>query len=858
MTSRREFLKIGGAVAAMGLAGTPLAARGNELLRNAGVAAGPLIKGNKDFSPITYKERKAVPSACIQCVTRCPIIGHVEDGELVKISPQFNSIRTDGRLCAKGQAGVNQVYDPDRLLFPLRRVGKRGEGKWKRVTWDEALGEIAQRMKKLRDEGHPEKFMFHFGRMKASANAMLTAVFMPTYGSATIGNHDAICEASKWVAQELTWGASYENWDFDNARFVLNFGSSVLEAGTNHTPTAHRLARARVDRNVRMVTFDVRLSNTAAKSSEWVPIRPGTDTAVILAMCNVVMEENLFDGEGKQFLQFCRTTKDFNASTEDKIAALKSHLAQYTPEWAEAISGVPASKIRAIAREVALGRPSCIISYRGIITHSYGVEAERAVQMLAAITGNVDRPGGRLKAVGPHWIYPTGPKVKPAARKLPLMDGFKGETALPTHNLSHQVLPMIKDGSAGRPEIYMWFTYQPVYSNGQCQQNMDILKDETLLPFTIAVSPFYDESSMLADIILPDATYLERWDWEDNVSPTQVAEYYIRQPIVPPLGEARDFCDVMCDLAKRIGMPLGFNSKEEFVRLSCEMTPAVKKAGGFDYMKQHGVYHDPADKPAYFSYMRQIPPNALAADGVIFDEKSQVYWNWTKSAAKSREQALATGYTGTPDAWKGYVGQQIGADVYRGFPPDKLQKSGYYELYSDLMEAKGFRPLPSYYPVPEHTGMKADQLILTTYKVNVQTHSRTQNCKWLSEIYHDNPAWINPKTAAERDISDGNLIRIRSEVGEITTKARVTPAVVPGVVAISFHCGHWSSGRYASGKPTPAELRSASSDPDAARIWWTGNNGVHPNWIIPLKSDPIGGEMRWNDTVVTVDRVPSI
>jgi thiosulfate reductase/polysulfide reductase chain A len=857
MTSRREFLRLGGAVAAVGLAGAPLVARGNTLLKNAGVSNAPLLMGGKDFSPITYRERKAVPSACLQCVTRCPIIGYVEDGELVKISPQPASIRTEGTLCAKGQAGVNMVYDPDRLLYPLRRVGKRGEGKWKRVSWDEALGEIAGRMKKLRDEGHPEKFMFHYGRMKSSASAMMTGVFMPTYGSASIGNHDALCEASKWVAQELVWGGSYENWDFDNARFVLNFGSSVLEAGTNHTPLAHRLARARVDRNVRMVTFDVRLSNTAAKSSEWVPINPGTDAAVALAMCNVIMAAGLYDGDGTEFLKFCRTTKDFNATTEEKIAGLKAHLGQYTPEWAEKISGVPASKIRALAREVALGRPSCIISYRGAITHAYGVEAERAIQMLAAITGNVDKPGTRLKAVSAKWVFPTGPKDKPAAKSLPLTNGFKGEAALPLHNVSHQVLPMIKDGSNGRPDIYMWFTYQPVYSNGNCQFNIDVLKDESLIPFTVAVSPYYDESSMLADIILPDATFLERYDWEDNVSPTQVAEYYFRQPIVPPMGETRDFGDVICDLAKRIGIPLGFSSKEEFVRMSCELTPQVKKAGGFEYMKQKGVYVDPDEKPSLYSYRRLISAADLSAEGVIFDQATQVYWNWKKTAAKTAEQAEAAGYMGIPDGWKGYVGQRIGDQVYRAFPPDKINKSGYYELYSDTMETKGFRPMPSWYPIAEHEAKKPNELILTTHKVNVQVQSRTQNCKWLSEIYHDNPAWMNPATADAQGLVDGDLIRVRSEIGEITTKVRVTPGVVPGVLAISFHCGHWSYGRYASSKPLPGELRSNLPDPDASRIWWSGKNGVNPNWIIPLKSDPIGGEIRWNDTLVTVRKAVS-
>ncbi|MEE8454296.1 MAG: molybdopterin-dependent oxidoreductase, partial [Limibaculum sp.] len=356
MTNRREFLKLGSAAAAVGLAGGPAAAGVagipwkvggiDQNLQNAGVVDTPLIKGGKDFSPITFKERTAVPSACWQCVSRCAMIGYVENGKLVKISAQHNSIRTEGTLCAKAQAGVNQVYDPDRILFPLRRVGARGEGKGKRITWDEALGELATRLGKLRDEGRPENFMFHYGRMKASSSKLIKSLFLENYGTGTIGNHTAICEGGKWTSQELTWGGHYDNWDFDNTRFILNFGSNVLEAHTNHTSTAQRLTRALVERKVRMVTFDVRLSITAAKSAEWVPIKPGTDIAVALAMSNVVMEEDLYQGEGEAFLKFCRTTKDVNATTGDKVAALKAHLAQYTPEWAEGVSGVAAGKIR--------------------------------------------------------------------------------------------------------------------------------------------------------------------------------------------------------------------------------------------------------------------------------------------------------------------------------------------------------------------------------------------------------------------------------------------------------------------------------------------------------------------------------
>jgi anaerobic selenocysteine-containing dehydrogenase len=267
-------------------------------------------------------------------------------------------------------------------------------------------------------------------------------------------------------------------------------------------------------------------------------------------------------------------------------------------------------------------------------------------------------------------------------------------------------------------------------------------------------------------------------------------------------------------------------------------------------MKTHGVWHDSKAKPRYYGYRKEVAAAELEKDGVIFDEATGVYWNWKKSKAKGVEEARAKGYTHTKNAYKGYLGQRIGGKVYAGFTPDKVNKSGYFELYSTLLEEKSFAPLPTYMPVPEHEKMTADDLILTTYKVNVHIHSRSQNCKWLTEIYHDNPGWMNPETAAARGIADGDRIRVTSSVGEIEAEARVTPAVVPGVIAISFHCGHWEYGRYASGKRSPT---GTDDDPDLERIWWD-SHGEHPNWVIPNTPDPINGQQRWMDTVVTVTK----
>ena len=837
MFNRRNFMKLGAAAATTMLVGKQALAQPSRFLE----------WGGKDFSPTRGCPRKSIPTSCWQCVTRCPAIGYVEDGRVVKMEGQPRSIRTLGKMCAKGQAGVNQINDPDRVLYPLKRVGRRGEGKWQQISWDEALAELTGRLKVLRDKGEPEKFMFHYGRMEGSAYALIQT-FLAAYGTATIGNHASTSQSGKWIAQELTWGKQDDNWDFDETSYVLNFGSNCVEAHSNHIPLAQRLVNAIVDRRVRLVTFDVRLANTVAKSSQWVPVKPGTDGAVVLAMCHIIVNAGLYRGEGQEFLKYCKVTANPRASIGEKIATLKRHLARYTPEWAEEVSGVPVAKIWTIAHEFANAKPAVVISYRGAAAHYNGVETERAIQLLAAITGNIDNPGGRCRAVKAQWRYPRGPKRKPRAKKLNILDGFKGQAAFPHHHVSHQILKVIKDGGMGRPDVYMWYCHNPAYSNGEVLENISILEDETLLPYTVCVSPFYDESAALADLILPDATYLERWDWEDQIGPNQIPEYYIRQPLVEPLGEARDFKDICCDLAQRLGFPLGFDSAKEFVQQSCEMTPGVKEAGGFEHMQRNGVWFDVNAKPEYYGYKNRISSKDVNHEDVILDAATDVYWNWKKSGLRSREAAERNGYSRTKDAHKGYVGQRIGGRVYAGFHPDVLNKSGYFEIYSSLLEEKGFSPLPTYVAVPEHERMRPDELILTTYKVNVHTNSRTQNCKWLSEIYHDNPAWMNPETAQAQGLKEGDLVRVKSSIAELKTVVHVTPSIVPGVIAVAYHCGHWQSGRYASGTKSP---NGVDENPRLATRWWK-NTGVNPNWIIPNTPEPITGQQRCMDTVVSV------
>jgi anaerobic selenocysteine-containing dehydrogenase len=325
----------------------------------------------------------------------------------------------------------------------------------------------------------------------------------------------------------------------------------------------------------------------------------------------------------------------------------------------------------------------------------------------------------------------------------------------------------------------MVYCHNPVYANGDCKANAQVFADPDKIPFLVSVDVGMSETTMLADLVLPDAVYLERWTCDGKVSPEGVAEYQIRQPIRPPQGESKHFPDVACELAQRLGLNLGFHSAEEFVRAACETTPLIRDVGGFDYMKAHGVWCD----------LREPEP---------------------------------------------------------GKPGDPMK------LYSEDLEKAGFPALPSWMSAPEHDTMTDDQLLLITFKVPVQTQSRTQNCKWLSELYHENQAWMHPGTAAKHGLLDGEKAIIRSDIGEITIPIRVTEGIHPNAIAISHHCGHWSQSEYASGLAAPFYKKDA----DGPLRWWT-QHGSHVNRIIPIKGDPIAGGMRWNDTLVRISKAAS-
>ena len=279
---RRELLKLGAAAGAAlsGVGGLGLMRATRAQARSVGKSTGKIDR---------------IPSLCQACTTACGIIGNVRDGRLLTISGNPEDPNSQGSVCAKGVAGPSILYDPYRLLYPMRRVGPRGSGKWKRISWNEAYEEIATRLRTLREAGHPEEFAFQQGRNRSTD---IINRFLNAYGTPSSFNHRALCSLNRRAAILATIGDSdWDLGDFENSDYVLNFGCNWAEAHQGHIPVAIRMMRARERRGAKLVTFEARLSNTAAVSDEWFCIKPGTDGLVALAMSHVICKERLWNKE---------------------------------------------------------------------------------------------------------------------------------------------------------------------------------------------------------------------------------------------------------------------------------------------------------------------------------------------------------------------------------------------------------------------------------------------------------------------------------------------------------------------------------------------------------------------------------
>ena len=751
--NRRDFMKLSAAAAAA--AACP-----------ALVSAMELELGGKDFHAIrTFHPRQRKPYVCTMCPYFDGGFSFTEEGEILKVEGNQDHIASRGKFCAKGLASFFGAYDPDRILVPLKRIGERGAGQWREISWDEAIAEVAGKVQAAMDVSADSVYL-NEGAFKDGGSVR----FMDTIGSRSVirSRFPSISNAAKQTALEQVLGVDFTLPDLEHAKYVLNFGANIMETAP---PLAQRLTDGIVNNRLKLVTFDVRLSNTAGRSDEWIPVFPGTDGVVALAMANVIMQEGLAN------------TQFIDSWTSYSTNSLEQQLQQYTPAMAEKASGVPVKTIQRIAVEFATSNQATVFSQNGVSYHKNGIDGEVACLLLAVITGNIDNEGGlclprRFDIAAPQ---PAPQRAGSAARQL-----------------NHTFPFELKEGAR---QVRVLFNHMsnPAYSSPAASVWREVLKDEKLVPYLVDFSPFMSETSEFADIILPDVVAVER----DEVasSPTALLPWAsMTVPPIKPRGKAQDVRLTLKKIIETIdpdgnrGMKQywAFSNAKEWVKKEVDATPGLYKA--YKKLRSKGVW------PNY----GKIDPNTRQ----IVDNGKPV---------------------------KG----EYGTFRESGFPTS----SGKIEV-----------PAPAWSENSRHAAMQPHEFVLSTYKVAYQTLSMTSNLKYLSELWHSNPLWINKDVAMDLGIGDGELVRVSSEVGYMVTKAWLTQGIHPQVVGISTSVGRTAYGRVALADPGAHSsfAHEEQEDPDIDHNLWWRDPGANPNDIIPVAIDPASGVQAWNDTVVTV------
>ncbi len=534
--SRRNFLKASTTVAAL----------------TAGVAAAePHPPGWRGDTRV-----EQIATNCEMCFWRCGVMAEVANGKVLKLQGNPHHPLTKGQLCARGNAGTQLLYDPDRLKYPQIRTGERGEGKFKRVSWDEALDFFASRLKDLKQKHGAESVAF----FPHGVGAGFFGTLMKAYGTPNSAEPAfAQCRGPRDVGYQLTFGRavnSPEPVDLEEAKAIVLIGSHI---GENVFTSQVTNFITGLQRGAKLIVVDPRFSTAASKADFWLPIKPGTDIALLLAWMNVLIAEKLYDTE---------YIKQYAAGMKE----LEEHVKQFPPEWAAPITEISAEQIRDTAHLMADAKPAVAI-HPGRHTSWYGDDTQRARAMaiLTALLGAYGRKGG--------MFLPS--KLKPGRIPLPAFpesekgraDGGGTKYPLAAEESQGLTQALVAATLTGTPyPIKGWVVYgQNVLESIPQRQNT--LKAIEQLEFMAVVDVLPVEQTRYADLLLPEATYLERYDPPAVVTTAKRPFIAIRQPAIEPLYESKPGWWITKQLAWRLRLEDYFPWKDPEDHLSRLIQP---------------------------------------------------------------------------------------------------------------------------------------------------------------------------------------------------------------------------------------------------------------------------------------------
>jgi anaerobic selenocysteine-containing dehydrogenase len=733
---RREFLKTGGVVGTAGLVldgcGKP-----QQLI--------PLLVSEDTFVP---GEEGWIRSVCQQCGAGCGITVRVMQGQSIRtIDGQQKRVKavqakkiegnpdhpiSKGGTCPRGQAGVQALYHPDRIRSPLKLSGARGSGQYQPITWKEAQQLLVTQLQQ--QQATPQAIALLNGRRNRGTMGAVIERFAAGLGTTNVVSYDPFDPAPIRKAMELTTGvARLPAVDFANAAYLLSFNANLFETFLSPVHNIYSYGMFRQGRpgiRGKFVQAEPRLSQTAACADEWLPIRPGTEGLLALAMAHVIVSEKLHDA-------------DFVNQSTSGFAAWSGALASYAPATVAAQIDVPAEKIERIAREFAQRRPSVAVG------DSRDVASLTAIYALNALVGAFGKAGGILRDVGDT----SGP--------VPAVAG-------------PDILTLM--GAAGNIKALLVFDTNPLFTLPEGEKLKAAIGS---VPFIASFASFLDETSVMADLILPNHHSLERWI--DDV-PEPGVGFPVRtlgQPVVEPRWDTRDTGDVLIETAKGLGGKVAEALPYE------NFAAAVKESFRSVHALNTGSTTD-ADFDAFFK-------KTTAAGGWWQNEQGQ--------------RAEGRGQEGNTQGQRAEGrGQAAAAKINFVVPPVPVA-------------ARTFAGDPAQFPFTLHV-----------YPSSAFADGRTAHLPWLQEMPDPMTtvmwgSWveINPETARKLEIVEGDVLTIRSPQGTLELPAYIYPGLRPDVISIPAGQGHTQYGRYAAKHgANPLTLTASALDQTSGSVVQTG------------------------------------
>ncbi len=506
---------------------------------------------------------KEVFSLCFMCSIRCPIRVLVKGGQVKWIEGNPHVAGMEGSLCPRGAAGINMLYDSERLQTPLIREGKRGEGKWRKASWEEALDYIGKKLKKIVDT-HGGHSVALGERTQLATHASKT--FLKAIGSPNHFTHDALCKGSVNTACRSLFGYTdgQMGMDYKNTKHIVLYGRNIFEAIS--VKEVNNLTAA-LENGAKLTYIDPRVTVTATKAHRYWMIRPGTDLALNYALIHVILKERLYDAE-------------YVDRWVEGLADLQDFVQPYTPEWAEEETGIPAGEIVGLAREISQDKPSVIFhfGYRGA-SYANEIYQRRAIMILNSLMGSVEAKGGFFFKKGPGEVGKkparklTEQKKKFPKISVPRFDKV-GTDALPLPDPNHGVAQMLPYAILNEDpypiKALIAFRFDPIGSIPDATMTKKAL-DKLDLVVTIDVN--HSDIAAYSDVVLPESTYLERTDCVQQANGPK-PQMFLRRQAVTPRYDTREGAMILKQIGERIGIGdyFPYENLEELVRWQLEPT----------------------------------------------------------------------------------------------------------------------------------------------------------------------------------------------------------------------------------------------------------------------------------------------